>query len=186
MTIIDSRSSNLLDIALLVLASAGFDNFRFTSRNETDIVVAENAYYVLAITQVSDLTTLPAFDEELASFLIDSARSTELRAKRWDLYAVLMSERFAPDQEPMTVTLSELRQDTHSVRRIVRSGIEPTLDGVEHALTTFLPLKSFGDEVALEDPLGHLQRLLPTHGIPESVATRAIAAFRVTGQVNDV
>lgn len=178
MTIIDSRSSNLLDIALLVLASAGFDNFRFTSRNETDIVVA--------ITQVSDLTTLPAFDEELASFLIDSARSTELRAKRWDLYAVLMSERFAPDQEPMTVTLSELRQDTHSMRRIVRSRLEPTLDGVEHALTTFLPLKSFGDEVALEDPLGHLQRLLPTHGIPESVATRAIAAFRVTGQVNDV
>lgn len=185
MTIIESGYSDLLDIAQLVLQSADFEHYPFTTRNDTKVVVAENAYYVLAIAQVAELSTVAAYDEELAGILIDAAKTAGLRAKRWDLYAVLLSEWSAPDEEALTITLSEIRQDTQSVRRIVRSGVEPTLEGVQQALTTFLPFRALSSSIALEDPLSHLQRVLPAHGTSESSAARVIAAFRATSQVND-
>ena len=59
------------------------------------------------------------------------------------------------------------------------------IEGLEQALTAFLPLRPPSEAASLEDPLAHLQRLLPLNGTGEKTAARAIAAFRATGQVND-
>jgi hypothetical protein len=185
MTLAGGAADALVEIARVILQQVGFATELVPAHGERPLIlVAENEYFIVVLAQAPSFDSLQFVDAELSEF-IDSRLDAQLGPKRWDLYLVVLCEAPAPEDATASQVLSELRYDTHTVRRLARVGVEPTIDRLSESLRTFLPLGRGSSNASLEDPLQHLERLLSSRGIDESVAGRAVAAFRQTGDVID-
>jgi hypothetical protein len=169
---------DLLALASIVLEEAGFATAGVNGTEGVQLLLAENEEFVLAVSQVDDVNDFASADASTSEYLAERIGTRTFGAKQWDTYVVLLCQSHSPDSAVTTTALSDLRYDTHLFRRVVRTGVAPSLPSLADALRPFLPLPEEGDEnSALEDPLHHLQRLLPSKGVSAEEAGLAIAAF---------
>jgi hypothetical protein len=184
-----SGSGNeLLEIARLVLDENSFATQSVLANDDRpELLLAENADFILVIAQAPDVAELANVDTTIGEFVADRVAETDLGAKRWDIYVVLLCETPIPDGDEYAALVTELRYDTHLVRRLVRAGVAPTINSVRSSLRIVLPLGQLpqASAVALTDPLKHLEQELRSQGLSDASAERAIAAFRATGEVID-
>ena len=88
---LDQHPADLVEIAEVVLQSAGFALARTDTETGLQVLVGENAYCVLALAQVPEVAAVAEVDDELNRVLVEAANSANLLGKRWDMYAVLLA-----------------------------------------------------------------------------------------------
>lgn len=174
----DARSSRLLPLAALMLRSHDYTTRSAVVDRDIPLLLAENDYFALGVTEFQSPRELPTVAESaaaaLASYVSDSAG-----AKRWDFYLVLLSQAsLAESAMPEAVTT--IVYNTTLFRRVVKWNLEPSEESVARALRSFLPLTAAQAGVAA-NPLERLRDRLPTYGLSEAMTAQTIEQFRASG-----
>lgn len=169
--------TQLLTIARRVLNHYGF---RVEERHLEDLeragwLLAENEYFLLGVAAGETFDDLAFLEGYVARELGDLIGQTDLGAKRWDSYVVLLAssggdQRGRPD-------VVRLEYNTRSLRRIVALGTPAHEESVASALATFLPLPELLDE-GLPSPFDQLVDHLVVNGVPVEEAQSAVTTYR--------
>ena len=191
-------SSELLELARLVLERAGYateavdlpavwEEERSAHRIEpTRMLLAQNRFFVVLVGAAPTLDELRELEPAAATELTRRASSSELGAKQWDVYLVLLASQPLPDDGRTASEIAAINYNTKFVRRIAHAGVRPDIEAVSRALAPFLPLPTAREPEVLEDALTLLERELPAHGATPTLAGRAVASFRHTGSLSSV
>lgn len=147
------------------------------------MVLAENTYFMVAATAVATVQDLPLAEPYLVSRL--SEVTANAGPKRWDAYALVLTQQEAIGSDSDTSRLFELAYDTSRARRIVHVGVKPDLESVRRAVIPFIPPPSFVAEDLLNDPLDQVQNELVGRGIGPDIVTRAVEVYRAGGKLSD-
>lgn len=188
--------SELLELARLVLERAGYatepldlatdDSASGVANEPTRMLLAQNRFFVMLIGAAPTATELQELEPAAVTELTRRTSSSQLGAKQWDVYLVLLASQELPDDGRTASELATINYNTRFVRRIAQTGVRPDLEDVSRALSTFLPLPTARDPEVLEDALALLERELPAHGVTPTLAGRAVAAYRQTGSLTSV
>ncbi len=188
----------LLELARLVLERAGYTtepldlNVPQDEIGSTDsaytarMFLAQNRFFVLLVGAVATLDQLQQLEPAAATELTRRTSSSQLGAKQWDVYLVLLGSQELPDDGRTASELAAINYNTRFLRRIAQAGVRLDIESVSRALSPFLPLPETRDPEVLEDALALLERELPAHGVTPTLAGRAIASFRETGSLSSV
>ena len=131
---------------------------------------------------MADLIAAEPFVEDLLHSCLAEA---DVGPKVWDAYVVLLTQERPADQGDGSLPLFDINYDTRGFRRIARAGVEATNRGVRNALISFVRPIRLGDAGITSDPLQALSLALVTHGLAESIATRAVDIYQQGGQLDD-
>ncbi len=188
--------SELLELARLVLERAGYatepldlatdDLASAVATEPTRMLLAQDRFFVLLIGAAATAIELQELEPAAVTELTRRTSSSQLGAKQWDVYLVLLASQELPDDGRTASELAAINYNTRFVRRIAQTGVRPDLEDVSRALSTFLPLPTARDPEVLEDALALLERELPAHGVTPTLAGRAVAAFRQSGSLTSV
>jgi hypothetical protein len=188
----------LLELARLVLERAGYatesidlampqgDVDSVDGSEGARMLLAQNRFFVLLVGAAATLEQLQRLEPLASTELTRRTSSSELGAKQWDVYLVLLGSQELPDDGRTASELAAINYNTRFFRRIAQPGVRPDLESVSRALSPFLPLPTTRDPEVLEDALALLERELPAYGVTPTLAGRAIAAFRETGSLSSV
>jgi hypothetical protein len=184
----------LLEVARIVLDRAGFATERLdltfddkaSLLEQRTLLLAQDRFFILAVGSASTVADLGALEPAAVLELTHRAETSNLGAKQWDLYLVLLAEQSAPDDGRASTELASLNYNTRSIRRLAHAGVAATVEAVERALRPFLPLPEISEAAVLEDALTLLEQALTAEGIDLQLAARAVAAFRETGSLSSV
>jgi hypothetical protein len=174
-----------LGIARSILRENGFATATDVSDDGRVVLLAENAYFVLAVAGAESFTDLASREAYASDLLTKRVSGSRASGKRWDAYVVLMASEQG-DNDTNAVELMRMNYNTSDVRRVARMGVEPTPDGVRGVLRAFLPLAAPAVDSTTADPLFALEAQLPRFGVDGTYAARVIAAYRSSGDVSDV
>src|SRR5438552_875299 len=112
----------LLDLARLVLDGAGFVTERLeisvgetSAGEERSLLLAQDAFFVLVVGAVPTVADLRALEPAAVLELTERAAASELGAKQWDLYLVLLVEQPAADDGQASSQLLEINYNTRSI-----------------------------------------------------------------------
>ena len=187
-----SFENQLLELAKIVLERAGF----FTERldfvlgdppaEERPLLLAQDRFFILAVGSAATVADLSALEPAAVSVLTERAAASQLGAKQWDLYLVLLAEQPAADDGRTSSELVALNYNTRSIRRLAHAGVAPSVEAIERALRPFLPLPEVSEAAVLEDALTLLEQELTREGVAQDLAGRSLAAFRETGSLSSV
>jgi len=142
-----------------------------------EILLAEDAYFVVAATAAESLSQMRLVEPFLSAYL--SERMTERRVgdKIWDGYVVLLTEERFVDLNG-TTSVYDMVYDTSYVRRMVSLGVRPNKQSLKNALRPFLALPRVEVQEVLGDVLNDLADALATEGIERTQAAQAVETFR--------
>lgn len=148
------------------------------------MVLAENNYFMAAATAVATVQDLALAEPHLVSRLADA--TSNAGPKRWDAYALILTQQEATSDEFDASRLFELAYDTSRARRIVQAGVRPDLASVRRAIVPFIEPPELVTEDLLVDPLTQLGEELIRRGVvaPELVR-RAVDVYRFGGSLSD-
>ncbi len=147
------------------------------------IVLAENNYFMAAATAGATVSDLALAEPHLVNRLREV--SPQAGPKRWDAYALLLTQQKATNDDFESSRLFELAYDTSSARRIVQAGVNPDRSAVRRAIVPFIePPRLVVDDLVM-DPLTQLRVELVQHGQSEELVGRAIDLYRSGGSVAD-
>jgi hypothetical protein len=119
-------------------------------------------------------------DAEVA--LVNWASEVDRSSRRWDLYVVVLLERW-PTNAQDGANIERAEANTDLSRKVVRSGIRTDdTDRVRDALRPLLPYAPRGHAV-LPDVSVALEERLRVHGIDAETAERAVRGFLQGGEV---
>lgn len=177
MTAPDLVDAELLDLADGVLRQAEYAVER-TTVADVDCLLAENSDCVLAVAALVSVEAVVEAQASLAQALVQRVGLAPESPKRWDAYLVLLTVGNIDDihAEP----LFDLAYDLSQVRRIVRSGVRPTVADVERALRPVLPLAGVDRDLNPSDVISALQARLVADGMDKAEVESLIAEFRST------
>jgi hypothetical protein len=182
---VESVDSNYLEIAKTVLARDQFATVLESTADGRPVLLAENAYFVLAVVSATNFKDLANREAYAADLLTKRVATSSAAGKRWDAYIVLMATEAEGDASTFS-ELVKMNYNTSNLRRIARVGVDASDAGVRGVLRPFLPLATPASDAASADPLGALEAQLPQFGVDKLFAARVIAAYRETGGVGDV
>lgn len=185
-------SGELLQLASIVLRDSDYVLSRTelrldeTKGRESELLIAENSFFILAIAATTNVGELRAVESAATKALADRITQQQLGGKIWDVYLVLLSSQASQDDRQAVLDTTSLSHNTRNLRRIVRWDVRPSLESMNVALRAFLPLQQPVEQYPLEDPMTELEAELQNHGVDARTASRAVAAFRQTGTLRDV
>lgn len=178
-----SADPHLLSVVHRVLSQ---ENFRVQETRLEDLddvawLLAESESFVLGVAAGQTLDDLIVLEGYVAAALGELIQDSELGAKRWDSYVVLLAssgkdQRGSPD-------VVRLQYNTRSLRRLVALGTAPHEDAVTAALATFLPLPH-PPPGGLPSAFNELVAQLVINGIPEERAVSVVGDYRSTGAIH--
>ena len=178
------------DTELFGLATSLFDEAGFAQEEialpEGRVLLSENPYSIVALAATQTLRDLVAAEPHVAALLRERLRGVDVGPRLWDTYLVLLTQERPSDEGAGLEPLFGFAYDTRGSRRIARVDVEPTMHGVRRALTAFVApprLTSAGLETA---PFEALARALVSRGVDSATASRAVAAYRQGGRLEDV
>ncbi len=172
-------TSQLLAAASEVLQEGGYTSVPATNGwFDSDSRLFEDPYGIVAVFAYATWGDLSATWQDAQGRLVELI-STHLRSpepKAWEGYLVLITS--SPTPLDARSELAEIRYDTNRVRKLVATGDELlTLDDVEQALLSLLPLKVEAQVEAGAALLERLPELLREHGLEPEAAHVVIRAF---------
>lgn len=176
------------DSELLYLAKAVLDGEGFAVEEHADeslnILLAENAWFVLAVTAVATIQDLEEAESRVEAILAARMNTADIGPKRWDAYLVLLTrERLLEGTDSRGIF--EINYDTRAIRRIARADVGASLADVRYALAPFVAPIELRDPMASRDALEMLVDALVSEGTDGDVAGRAVLAFRQGGVIDD-
>lgn len=172
-----SADSRLLSVARRVLVDQHF-RVRETQLDGLDDVswlLAESEFFVLGVAAGETFEDLLILEGYVASTLGELLQSSELGAKRWDSYVVLLASSGADMRGRPDVV--RLEYNTRSMRRLVSLGTAPHEEAVAGALATFLPLPT-PPPGGLPSAFDELVQQLVLNGVSQEAAAAAVAGYR--------
>ena len=175
---------DLFALAGSVLSEAGFAQ-KEVKLHEAAILLAENAYCIIALAAMPTMNELVAAEPHVEAVFRHAVDNADLGPKLWDAYIVLLTPESSLDQVRGLGPLFNINYDTHGFRRMARVGIEPTLQGVRRALTPFVAPLRLENTGLSTDPLVALSAALIGHGVDESVVNRAVEIYQRGGNLDD-
>lgn len=178
-----------LQLAASLLAAEGFVVRReelvvegSDSDGPLEILLAENALFVMAAAFQDTLAQLRMIEPALSAYLAEAlAEANDLGDKAWDGYVVLLTGEKLADLEDGS-ELHELVYDTRYVRRLVRLDVRENLESVSEALRPFLRLRRLDLQEIVVDVLSDLTDALATEGVPRPEAMAAVEGYRSRGR----
>lgn len=147
------------------------------------MVLAENNYFMAAATAVATVQDLALAEPHLVSRLATAAAIAG--PKRWDAYALMLTQQEVTAEEFEANRLFELAYDTSRVRRIVQAGVKADLASVRRAIVPFIEPPGVTAEDLLVDPLTQLQDELIRQGVEAPLVHRAVDVYRSGGSLSD-
>ncbi len=170
-----------------ILRDAGFDVQIYLLEKDSDpIVLAENAYYVIAF-QVfdlwSDLTDSVGRIEMDFSALISQHTDTP---KVWDAYMILVCRSNIHGKQEFN-ELSDMLYNTRYTRKIVRYGFEDSISKLSEVARPFVSLREARSSAKGRDPLRLLEAKMIESGLDSKdrdTLHRLITIFRDRGNLD--
>jgi hypothetical protein len=170
------------DPRLLSIARRVLDEHRFRVQenqlgglDDAAWLLAESEYFVLGVVAGQTFEDLAVLEGYVAAALGELLRGSDLGAKRWDSYVVLLASSGADQRGSPNVV--QLQYNTRSLRRLISLGTAPHEDAVAGALATFLPLRD-PPPGGLPSAFDELVEQLVINGITDEHAAAAVASYR--------
>lgn len=175
--------ADLLAVAESVLSNQGY--FVEILGDPTNLLLAENAFFVVAVAASHTIQDLPSAQGAAEEALAERLATASIGPKKWDAYLVLLTQAKSPEDDLTTRELYAINYDTTRLRRIAHTGVSPTPESLLHALAPFVaPLE--GNATSIQDPFARILVALEARGIDRDLANRAIAAFEQGASLDDV
>jgi hypothetical protein len=179
-----------IDLSLLRLVeeavtSEGYEVIVQTDDVGMTMILAENDYFMVAATAVGTVKDLASAEPYLVDRLSVAVSSEGAGPKRWDAYAVLLTQQTGGNDDDLS-RLFELAYDTSGVRRIVQAGVHPDLESVRRAIVPFVRPPDLLSRDLAADPLEQLEQELERLGSDPLTARRALDVYRAGGGLSDV
>jgi hypothetical protein len=175
-----SADSLLLSVARRVLDEHQFrvQETLLDGLDDVAWLLGESEYFVLGVAAGQTFEDLVVLEGYVAAALGQLLEGSELGAKRWDSYVVLLASSGADQRGRPNVV--RLQYNTRSLRRLVSLGTARHEDAVAGALATFLPLPD-PPPGGLPSAFDELVQQLVINGIPDEQAAAAVASYRSPG-----
>lgn len=175
--------SPLLRDADATLSDAGFlTRLEPIPDAEAPWLLAENAFFVLAVVAVLTLAEAKRVEAFASAELLRRTVSADVGGKLWDAYLVVLCEELVADPD-QTRELVAMQYDMRGVRRLIATGVTDRGPVVE-ALRPFLPLPP-PMAGGLSDVFAALVEQLVLNGIDRDKASHYATVFASTGSVDD-
>lgn len=177
---------DLLAAATALLKANGFDVVNEPLAGAgAGWVLAESDLFVVAVAAAGDFDGLRHLESLAAPELLKRLNATtDLGAKRWDAYLVLMASRELDEAADATFA-ADMTYDTRGLRRLVAASVQPTDEGLRRVLRPFMPLPTPAPQ-GLPDPYQDLEEQLVVNGVGSEQAHLVVTAFRNQGHLEDV
>ena len=174
----------LLTVARAVLEDQGY-RVEMVS-GAVDLVLAENAYFVVAVAATHTIQDLILIEGVAEAALTERLDASPIGPKKWDAYLVLLTQERSPEDDATTRGLYAINYDTARLRRIAHTGIDVSPEAVAHALAPFVaPIEVTTTDIH-GDPFAALVDALEARGVGRELASRAITAFEQGASLDDV
>ena len=174
----------LLQDADVLLKDAGFSTRRgVLAAGDVPYLLAEDRFFILVVIASRTLQDAQRAEPVATHELLDRLASSDVGAKRWDAYVVLLAEDTIETPE-QTREVVDLQYNTSGVRRLVALGVVDA-ESLRAALRPFLPLPPTSPG-GLGDALEELVDQLILNGVPAEEAPRYVAAFAQAGNLDDL
>jgi hypothetical protein len=167
--------TELLELAAIALAAVGYLT-TMEGVDRSQILFAENAWSAIAIGAASTVEGLIAMEPSLSLSLLSRLKERTIPDLRRDAYVVLLTAQ--PAEAQQSEALFGMTYNLRHVRRVVRTGVEPTTFGLARALRPVLPLLVRPNAENLVDPLEALEVRLKEDGIDAELIESSIRKFR--------
>jgi hypothetical protein len=179
-----ATDGDLLAVAEVVLSAQGY--FVEKLDDPMDWLLAENAYFVVAVVASHTIQDLRIAQGPAEEALAERLTAASIGPKKWDAYLVLLTQEKSPEDDLTTRELYAINYDTTRLRRIAHTGVSVTSESVSHALAPFVaPLEGSASDIH-EEPFSRLLAALEARGVDRDLADRAIAAFEQGASLDDV
>lgn len=175
------NTRNIVDLAAVQLASAGFTVEMAVGDSGSGLLLAENELFVVGIGSTSEVAKIEPLVDELALTLVDRVSDVDIGPKRWDVYLVVLCSGLPEEGERERIT--SITRNLHNFRRIVRVEVLATQASVSSALSMFLPFAKRELSDVTRDALSLLAEELPLHGVDQAEAMQVIESYRNTGEI---
>jgi hypothetical protein len=178
-----SADPHLLSVVRRVLSQQNFrvQEMRLDGLDDVAWLLAESESFVLGVAAGQTLDDLLVLEGYVAAALGELIQDSQLGAKRWDSYVVLLASS-GKDQRGSPEVV-RLQYNTRSLRRLVALGTAAHEDAVAAALATFLPLPQ-PPPGGLPSAFDELVAQLVINGIPEDQAASVVGDYRSTGAIH--
>jgi hypothetical protein len=178
-----SADPNLLAVVRRVLSQHNFrvQETRLDGLDDIAWLLAESESFVLGVAAGQTLDDLLVLEGYVAAALGELIQGSELGAKRWDSYVVLLASSDKDRRGSPEVV--RLQYNTRSLRRLVALGTAAHEDAVAAALATFMPLPR-PPPGGLPSAFNELVAQLVINGIPEDRAASVVGDYRSTGGIH--
>lgn len=176
--------AELLTLAGSVLSDGGFVVEMIEAG--VTMLLAENHYFVVGLVAPNTIRNLLSIESTAFEALADRISASEIGPKKWDTYLVMMTQERASDDDETTRGLFAINHDTAHMRRMAHTDIELSRTSVSRALSAFLEPVEVDEVEARSDALIALAQALAERGVPEFLATKAVAVFNQGGALDDV
>ncbi len=178
-----------VDSRLLVVARRILERHRFRVQEqrleeleEVGWLLAESEYFVLGVAAGQTLDDLLLLEGYVADALGQLLQASQLGAKRWDSYVVLLASAGVEQRGQPDVV--RLQYNTRSLRRLVALGTAAHEEAVTAALATFLPLPE-PPTGGLRPPFDELVEQLVLNGVGAEQARAAVANYRASNGIHE-
>lgn len=176
--------SELLRIVETVMTEQGY--YVEVLSGGIDLLLAENAYFVVAVAATNTIGDLLHFQGAAESSLTQRIDSSTVGPKKWDTYLVLLTQERSPEVDDVTRDLYAINYDTTRLRRIAHTGVDATTEAVNRALAPFVAPAVISDTGVQHNAFGAFLQELVIRGVEEDLARRAISAFEQGASLDDV
>jgi len=178
------------DPELLALARAVLSGEQYRVEEVSDhgipMLLAENYYFIVGVAAAPTIAQLVLAEGVAEDVLARRLGEADVGPKVWDAYLILLTQEGLSEGGEATRNLFRINYDTQAIRRIAHSGVGPTLAEVRHALTPFVVPIELDDPTIAGDAFKSFTDALIQRGISRELATRAVAAFRQGGRIDDL
>jgi hypothetical protein len=173
----------LLSVAEQVLGEADF----ITRRDQfADVpcLIAENPFFIVIVATAHTPYALEQVDSAISIELARAGSSASATGKQWDIYLVLLTSAHLPPGED--VLFFRVSYNTQYLRRLIRTDVPATPEGLHTALRIFLPLPHANGGIdTAAGPLDELEKAIVARGVSREFVHRAFASFRSSREVID-
>lgn len=172
----DRSNSMLIAGSAVILQSLGYWTEPVALPDNRTLLLAENDYFALGLTEFGDGRDLPYAEASASAGLVDRLLDAKDGAKRWDLYLVLMTAA-SQSGDDMPESVTSIVYNTRYLRRIVRWDLTPETHVLTRALQAFLPLPT-PPRGRVAAPIDLLASNLPQFGVSPDAADLAVRQWR--------
>lgn len=179
-----ASDNELLRLAREVMVDAGFAIEEIDA--EPRLILAENRFFLVAIAATPTIEQLLVAESTTESVLARRLSESDIGAKVWDAYVVLLTQERSLESEGAARALYQINYDTSRVRRIARDAVPATMAGVRSVLAPFVAPREIDEPSVAADPLDLLRAELQNRGVSEDLASRAVLAFEQGASLADI